>query len=555
MNYYKFLIVLFLSLFFSCSDNQIIKWENYDENIEIIENSTHEISRMRYKRIQSLSSDKNDIFKPFYSFLKSYDKSHHENLKKLILDNDISTIQRYISEDKFSYEDLVKFFIYRIYIHESDKSLYLNAIISLNPNVITEARELDKSGDKDNLLYGIPILIKDNINVKGLATTAGASVFKNNYVDNNAFVINKLKENNVLILGKLNMSEWAYYFCRPCPVGYSSLGGQTLNPYGRKKFESGGSSSGSGVSIAANYAMGSLGSETSGSILSPSSKNSLVGLKATIGNISRSGIIPISSFYDTSGPMTTNVMDNVLLYNGMIGYDKNDDLSYEVKKIDLKEMINFKGSNIKVGISERYESDSLLIKALKDLKEIGVESVLFKSKSYSLPYFRNILTSDMKRDLPKYISAHGNKSLSVKNVKDIVSYNNRDTFLYAPYDQILFKEIVNDSISNTRLREMKEETKSTADNYLSTIMKENDFDVFVSTDNDMAGIAAAAHYPALTIPMGYRDNGQPTNITFITKSNNEQLLYNLGFHYEKASMNRKMPDIYKKIPWLLFTTK
>lgn len=548
MNYYKFLIVLFLSLFFSCSDNQIIKWENYDENIEIIENSTHEISRMRYKRIQSLSSDKNDIFKPFYSFLKSYDKSHHENLKKLILDNDISTIQRYISEDKFSYEDLVKFFIYRIYIHESDKSLYLNAIISLNPNVITEARELDKSGDKDNLLYGIPILIKDNINVKGLATTAGASVFKNNYVDNNAFVINKLKENNVLILGKLNMSEWAYYFCRPCPVGYSSLGGQTLNPYGRKKFESGGSSSGSGVSIAANYAMGSLGSETSGSILSPSSKNSLVGLKATIGNISRSGIIPISSFYDTSGPMTTNVMDNVLLYNGMIGYDKNDDLSYEVKKIDLKEMINFKGSNIKVGISERYESDSLLIKALKDLKEIGVESVLFKSKSYSLPYFRNILTSDMKRDLPKYISAHGNKNLSVKNVKDIVSYNNRDTFLYAPYDQILFKEIVNDSISNTRLREMKEETKSTADNYLSTIMKENDFDVFVSTDNDMAGIAAAAHYPALTIPMGYRDNGQPTNITFITRSNNEQLLYNLGFHYEKASMNRKMPDIYKKIP-------
>jgi amidase len=246
--------------------------------------------------------------------------------------------------------------------------------------------------------------------------------------------------------------------------------------------------------------------------------------------------------------MTTNVMDNVLLYNGMIGYDKNDDLSYEVKKIDLKEMINFKGSNIKVGISERYESDSLLIKALKDLKEIGVESVLFKSKSYSLPYFRNILTSDMKRDLPKYISAHGNKNLSVKNVKDIVSYNNRDTFLHAPYDQILFKEIVNDSISNTRLREMKEETKSTADNYLSTIMKENDFDVFVSTDNDMAGIAAAAHYPALTIPMGYRDNGQPTNITFITRSNNEQLLYNLGFHYEKASMNRKMPDIYKKIP-------
>lgn len=548
MNYYRFLIIIFLSFLLSCSDNQIIKWENYDEKIEIIENSTHEISRMRYKRIQSLSSDKNDIFKPFYSFLKSYDISYHKTLKKLILNNDISTIQRYISEDKFSYEDLVKFFIYRIYIHEFDKNLYLNAIISLNPNVINEAKELDNSDENDNLLYGIPILIKDNINVEGLATTAGASVFKNNYVDNNAFVINQLKEKNVLILGKLNMSEWAYYFCRPCPVGYSSLGGQTLNPYGRKKFESGGSSSGSGVSIAANYAMGSLGSETSGSILSPSSKNSLVGLKATIGNISRSGIIPISSFYDTSGPMTTNVMDNVLLYNGMIGYDENDDLSYEVKKIDIKEMISFKGSNIKVGISERYDSDSLVMNALKDLKEIGVESVSFKSTSYSLPYFRNILTSDMKRDLPQYILAYGNKNLSAKNVKDIVNYNNRDKFLHAPYDQIIFNEIVHDSISNTKLNEMKEQTKSRANNYLNSIMKENDFDVFVSVDNDMAAIAAAAHYPALTIPMGYRYNGQPTNITFITNSNNEQLLYNLGFHYEKVSMNREVPDIYKKIP-------
>ena len=120
-------------------------------------------------------------------------------------------------------------------------------------------------------MYGIPILVKDNINVENMVTSAGASVFKNNLVNDDATVIKNLKKNNVLILGKLNMSEWAYYFCRPCPVGYSSLGGQTLNPYGRKIFESGGSSSGSGVSIAANFAVASLGSETSGSILSPSS--------------------------------------------------------------------------------------------------------------------------------------------------------------------------------------------------------------------------------------------------------------------------------------------
>ena len=541
----KILLTTLFLILTACSNNDIITWENYDEKSEIIENSTHEISRMRYKRIQSLSSDKNKIFSPFYPFLKSYDLVYHESIKEFIVNKDISTIQAYISEDKFSYEDLVKFFIYRIYKHELDKNLYLNAIISLNPNVINEARELDKKAQKDNLLYGIPILVKDNINVKGLTTTAGASVFINNYVDNNAFVINQLKKNDVLILGKLNMSEWAYYFCRPCPVGYSSLGGQTLNPYGRKIFESGGSSSGSGVSVAANYALASLGSETSGSILSPSSKNSLVGLKATIGSLSRSGIVPISSFYDTSGPMTTNVYDNVLLFNAMIGYDKNDEQSYEANRININEMLDFNTSNIKVGLSNIYNNDSLIYNALQDLKKIGVKSVFYESKPYSIPDFRNILTSDMKRDLPEYILDYGNKSLTVKNIRDIVNFNNRDTFLHAPYNQILFKGILNDSTTNIKLEEMKEDTKSKAADYLNKIMKDKNFDIFVSVDNNMAGIAAAAHFPALTIPMGYRKNGQPKNITFITRSNNEQLLYNLGFHYERVSMRRKTPDIYR----------
>ena len=105
-----------------------------------------------------------------------------------------------------------------------DKDLYLNSIISLNPKIINEAKELDRNNNADNLLYGIPILVKDNINVEGMVTSAGASVFKDNLVDINARVIENLKNNNALILGKLNMSEWAYYFCRPCPVGYSSIG-------------------------------------------------------------------------------------------------------------------------------------------------------------------------------------------------------------------------------------------------------------------------------------------------------------------------------------------
>ena len=534
----------FFILILSCSDTSIIVWENYDESIEIKENSNHKISRMRYKRLQSLTNDRNEIFKPFHDFLKSYDVSYHNSIKDLIINQDITSIQSHISKGKFNYEDLVKFYLYRIYKFEMDKDLYLNSIISLNPEIINEAKELDKNNNPDNLLYGIPILVKDNINVEGMVTSAGASVFKDNLIDANAIVIKNLKINNALILGKLNMSEWAYYFCRPCPVGYSSLGGQTLNPYGRKVFESGGSSSGSGVSIAANFAAASIGSETSGSILSPSSKNSLVGLKPTIGSISRSGIVPISSFFDTSGPMTTNVYDNAILYNSMIGFDDKDELSYKADKIDLDEMKSFDPRNIVVGISSNVVKDSLITIALDDLKISGISNAIYNPEKYSLPSFRSILTSDMKRDLPKYISVYANKDIQVFNVTDIMEFNNKDTLIHAPYGQYIFNEIKEDEVSDSELKQMKINTKSKATNYLNKIMTNNDFDIFISVDNSMAGIAAAAHFPALTIPMGYRSDGQPSNITFIAKSKNEQLLYNIAYRYENQSKRRVAPKKY-----------
>ena len=537
-------IIFFFAFILSCSNNPIIVWENYDESQEIEENSNHKISRMRYKRLQSLTKDRNEIFKPFYDFLKSYDIVYHDSIKDLILNQDISSIQSHISKGRFNYEDLVKFYIYRIYKFEMDTDLYLNSIISLNSEIINEAKELDRKNKPDNLLYGIPILVKDNINVEGMVTSAGASVFRNNFIDNNARVIDNLKSNNVLILGKLNMSEWAYYFCRPCPVGYSSLGGQTLNPYGRKVFESGGSSSGSGVSIAANFAAASIGTETSGSILSPSSKNSLVGLKPTIGSVSRSGIVPISSFFDTSGPMTTNVYDNALLFNSMIGYDDEDKLSYSADKINLEEMENFNPKNVVAGISSNYLNDSLITIALNDLKIIGILNTVYNPEEYSLPSFRSILTSDMKRDLPTYISKYANKDIQVLNVTDIIEFNNKDTLINAPYGQYLFNQIKKDKVSDYDLNQMKVNTKSLATNYLNKIMTNYDFDIFISVDNSMAGIAAAAHFPALTVPMGYRDDGQPSNITFITTSKNEQLLFNIAYRYEKQSKRRVAPIKY-----------
>src|SRR5690606_23680601 len=198
-----------------------------------------------------------------------------------------------------------------------------NSVISLNPKVIEQAKQKDKEFKNKRLkhpIFGMPILLKDNINTADMPTTAGAVVFQNNQTDD-AFIVKQLKDKGALILGKANLSEWAYFFCGECPSGYSAIGGQTLNPYGRRVIDTGGSSSGSGVSVAANFCAAAIGSETAGSILSPASQNSVVGLKPTVGLLSRSGIVPISSTLDTPGPITKNVMDNAIVLDAMFGED------------------------------------------------------------------------------------------------------------------------------------------------------------------------------------------------------------------------------------------
>ena len=263
------------------------------------------------------------------------------------------------------------FYLYRIQSIEFNKNQYLNSIISINQNIIEEAREKDKTKPESIFsLHGIPVLLKDNINYDGLATTAG-SIALNDNISNNAFVVDKLKNKGALILGKTNLSEWAYYFCNNCPSGYSAQGGQTLNPYGRKIFDSGGSSSGSGAAISANFSSVSLGSETSGSILSPSSANSIVGLKPTIGLVSRSGIVPISSTLDTSGPMTKNVIDNAIVLKAISGYDQNDNMSVSVDSIDLESIINSSLKGKRFGVFKDYLNDSLYLNAINKIIKLG----------------------------------------------------------------------------------------------------------------------------------------------------------------------------------------
>lgn len=394
-------------------------------------------------------------------------------------------------------------------------------------------------------MNGIPILIKDNIDAAGMITTAGAVALQNNSTDKDAFIVKKLREAGALILGKVNLSEWAYFFCEDCPLGYSATGGQTLNPYGRKVFETGGSSSGSGVSVAANYAVAAVGTETAGSITSPSSQNSVVGLKPTIGVLSRSGIVPISSTLDTPGPMTKSVVDNVILFEAMLGKDNEDAASLEIEDFKPKELLNesYTIQGKRIGVLKPILTDSIYKASVEKLQEAGAEIIEIIPPEISFDGFITLLNIDMKHDLPEYLATHGNKKLTVKNIQDVVEFNKKDSTKRAPYGQQLFEGIIKDTTSLAQLEVVKDSLSYNGKKF-SQALKAQNLDGILSINNYHSGIAAVAKYPTLTVPMGYKNSGEPVSLTFIGKPFTEKELLQLGYAFEKLTKARKTPVDY-----------
>lgn len=538
----------FITVIISCNTKEkqsAILFKKYDETLALKKQQNHNKKRMQFKLFQSKVLDMNTFFKPFEEDLAYFSEDNYKSLKPLILEQDIPSLQKSIKEGKLSYEKLTLFYLYRIRKFESDSTKSLNAIISLNPNVLKEAKKKDKNITQisEHSIYGMPILLKDNINTKEMPTTAGALALANNKNTDNAFIVQQLKKEGALILGKVNLSEWAYFFCSGCPLGYSAVGGQTLNPYGRAEFETGGSSSGSGVAVAANYAVAAVGTETSGSITSPSSQNSVVGLKPTIGVLSRSGIVPISSTLDTPGPMTKSVIDNAILMNALRGFDKSDPASKKIEEDYVQNGFRNKFDNRRIGVLKPLLSDSIYNATVEKLKKVGVEIVEIIPPEISFDGFVTLLNIDMKHDLPKYFADYADKSVNIKSVKDVVDFNLKDTILRAPYGQQLFEGIVKDSTTLAQLEVVKNNLKIEGETYLQTL-KEEHLDAILSINNYHSGVAAVAKYPTLTVPMGYKDSGEPISLTFIGKPFSERNLLTLGFAFEQLTNVRKIPKKY-----------
>ena len=546
----KIVPLVLLLIIVSCQDKkELLLFKTYKESVLLEKQGMHQKPRMRFKLFQSKVLDMNTIFKPFKEELASnFSEKEYKDLKPLIIEQDIPSIQNSIKEGRLSYEKLTLFYLYRIREFESDSTKSLHAIISLNPSVLEEARARDINRDENDFLigmsvYGMPILLKDNINTEGMPTTAGAIALYENKNTDDAFIVKRLKASGALILGKTNLSEWAYYFCGGCPVGYSAVGGQTLNPYGRATFESGGSSSGSGATVAANYAVASIGTETSGSITSPSSQNSIVGLKPTIGMLSRSGIVPISTTLDTPGPMTKNIIDNYIVLTAMSGYDASDSKSFEFEDQDFGDIEDtFKGRRF--GVFKDYLQDSIYRFNINKIKEAGAEIIEISPNLTDLPGFLSVLNIEMKHDLPNYLSNYADKNVKVISIEDVINFNNVDTVVRAPYGQLRFKNIGKDTVTLVQLETIKKTLMTNARNYFQAL----DFmslDAILSINNSHAGYSAVAEYPNLTVPMGYKSTGEPVNLTFIGKPKEEGKLLLLGYIFEQLTKHRKLPKNYQ----------
>ncbi|MFK8007208.1 MAG: amidase family protein [Saprospiraceae bacterium] len=546
----KLILLLPISFFlfiFSCETKTKIiipNWEPYDETEELAQNTNHESPRMQYKLIQSKFLDKNELWKNVQEQINYFSEEDYQILKPLILEQNIPTIQSHIKSGKLTYEKLTQWYLYRIVKFENDPKKSLHSIIALNPNAVNQARLCDKNKSKsDHPIFGMPILLKDNINTAEMKTTAGAHALIDNQTED-AFIVKRIKEKGGIILGKANLSEWAYYFCNGCPLGYSAIGGQTLNPYGRKVFESGGSSAGSGTTMAANYAVAAVGTETSGSIISPSSQNSVVGLKPTIGLLSRSGIVPISSTLDTPGPMTRNVIDNAIFLSAMTGEDASDNATKGNPK-NVKYGEDFSNASLeglRLGVNKNFLTDSIYNLTIEKIKNAGATMVEFEPEEMNFEGFRTFLNADMKIDLPKYLAKEAGAKIQIKSVKDVVEHNLKDTLQRAPYGQGIFEGIVEENISSEDFEKLKMRFENDARNYFNTPMDSLKLDAILSINNYNSGHAAMAKYPCLTVPMGYKESGEPISLTIIAKTFEENKLLQIGYAFEQATKMRKMPN-------------
>jgi len=465
----------------------------------------------------------------------------------------IDDMQAKMESGELTSHDLV--LMYQARIAAFDKTI--NSVLELNPDALHIAAALDSERQLKGTrgpLHGIPVLLKDNIDTHDkMHTSAGSLALKDSFASKDSCVAAKLREAGAVILGKTNMTEWANFMANGMKSGYSSRGGQVLNPYGPEKFDVGGSSAGSGASIAANLAAIAVGTETDGSILNPASQNSLVGIKPTVGLVSRRGIVPIAHTQDTAGPMARTVKDAVYLLEAIAGKDPGDPATMVVlPEFDNKVLFNKKGlKGAKIGIArEEYigklseDQEHIFQKAVDKLEELGAEVVEVAIPASKANWGYKVLSYEFKADLNAYLSRLA-PNIPIRTLADVIAFNYQHGEKTLKYGQEILLESEGTSGTLTEaeyLDELEYNLYMSREQGVDYVLKEYGVDAILFP-MDGSTIASRAGYPSVTIPAGYTSEGEPVGITFTGTAFSEPLLIKLAYAYEQATMVRRAPEL------------
>ncbi|WP_105615314.1 amidase family protein [Vallitalea okinawensis] len=496
--------------------------------------------RIQYQD-EVISDGKNEIdFSIFDSALNKYSESDFERLDRLIFERDIENIQNSIQDGDLTCEEVVLYYINRIKKYDS----YYNSVMKINPKALEIARYQDerlKNNEKLGDLSGTVVLIKDNIAEQNMTTSAGAYALKDLTTKRDAFIIEKIKKEDAIILGKANLSEWANFMSDPSSNGFSVLGGQTKNAYGM--FDAGGSSSGSAVAVAMNFSMIALGSETCGSIVYPSSQNDVVGLKPTVGLLSRDLIIPITEAQDTAGIMGKSVKDVAKVFRYAIGYDNKDSLGMNAANFDMEQFKRNLDKDYLVGKRIGIVPSEIVSSATKQLKNelisCGadvVEIEINHPKADRMSVYNYGMINDVAALL-------NNKDVNTKfkSLKEIINFNKENPHLHMPYGQALLEGALSSDLSEDEYKEIVEKNRELTSKEIDKTLEENDIIAIASFSNELSDLFAVATYPALTIPGAFRENNEPLGVTFVGTLNNDYKLIEIGYAYESYTNHRMVP--------------
>ncbi|KAJ3786991.1 amidase signature enzyme [Lentinula aff. detonsa] len=502
----------------------------------------------------------------------------------------VAELQDGLDSNRFSSVDLVKAYIGRIE-EVNLKGPALRAVLEINPVAVEQASQLDKerrSNRKRGPLHGIPLLLKDNIDTDrtdGMSTTAGSFALQDSIPPKDAGVVTKLREAGAVILGKANLSEFGQFRSHKLTGGWSALGGQGTNAY-YPNGDTCGSSSGSAVAVSIGLCALALGTDTTGSITFPASRNNIVGIKPTVGLTSRAGVVPISSHQDTVGPLTRSVTDAAILLSAIAGPDPNDNATSSQpfplpKYIDALDPNSLAGKRIGVPRKVFIDSEThpVIIAAFEDSLEIMRTMGAIIVDPADLPSADDLIKNgwmdeeliclvDFKIDLNKYLSELKESPSGVRTLEDLIKFIEGHPDLEQPRgyeDQSVFLESNNTSGYNAELLEILErKTRLSGEQGIDAVLSKYNLDALVAPHSTFqAAVSANAGYPMIQVPLGffpddtlpaalddgptfYPAPGTPFGISFFASAWSEYQLLGMAYAFEQKTQTRLKRRAYTK---------